>query len=70
MKVPCVILRNETERPEVVEAGGAIISGTNAEAILQSVISASRLKDWDIPDGYQYMNVSDRVVNYILSKNQ
>jgi hypothetical protein len=27
-------------------------------------------REWDIPDGYDYMNVSDRVVNYILSKKQ
>jgi hypothetical protein len=27
-------------------------------------------RDWKIPEGYDYMNVSERVVNYILSKNQ
>jgi UDP-N-acetylglucosamine 2-epimerase (non-hydrolysing) len=71
LKVPCVIVRNETERPEVVEAGGAVISGINAEAILESVKIMSRpLDEWQIPDGYNYLNVSDRVVNYILSKNQ
>lgn len=71
MHVPCVIVRNETERPEVVEAGGAIISGINAESILESVkIIESVNRDWKIPDGYDYTNVSDRVVNYILSKNQ
>lgn len=72
MQVPCVILRNETERPEVVEAGGAIIAGTNADTIYESTLSAMRLrnKNWDIPDGYQYMNVSERVVNYILSNKQ
>lgn len=71
MQVPCVILRNETERPEVVEAGGAIIAGTNADAIFESTVAATKMKrSWPIPDGYQWDNVSDRVVNYILSKNQ
>lgn len=70
MKVPCVILRNETERPEVVEAGGAIISGTMRGSILNSVMSAKKLSGWTIPDGYQHLNVSQKVVNYILSKNQ
>jgi UDP-N-acetylglucosamine 2-epimerase (non-hydrolysing) len=69
--VPCVIVRNETERPEVVEAGGAIISGIKAESILESVkiMSSLKNKNWTIPDGYNDLNVSDKVVNYILSKN-
>lgn len=72
MHVPCVIVRNETERPEVVEAGGAVISGINANSIFDSVKIVDGLKnrDWDIPQGYEYMNVSDRVVNYILSYGQ
>jgi UDP-N-acetylglucosamine 2-epimerase (non-hydrolysing) len=69
LKVPCVIVRNETERPEVVEAGGAIISGINADSILRSVEIADKMeRTWTIPAGYDYMNVSDRVVNYILSR--
>ena len=72
LKKPCVIVRNETERPEVVEAGGAIISGINAESILDSVktMMIDTFLDWQIPTGYDYLNVSDRVVNYILSKRQ
>lgn len=70
--VPCVIVRNETERPEVVEAGGAIISGINAQSILDSVkvMDALKNRDWAIPQGYGDLNVSQRVVNYILSKKQ
>lgn len=72
MHVPCVIVRNETERPEVVEAGGAIISGIDADAILESTIIIDKIKNrnWAIPEGYNDLNVSDRVVNYILSKNR
>jgi len=71
MHVPCVIVRNETERPEVVEAGGAVISGINAEAILKSVQRMMGLsRKWDIPDGYNDLNVSDKVVNYILGNVQ
>lgn len=70
LHVPCVIVRNETERPEVVEAGGAIISGINAQSIFESVkaIDALENRNWQIPAGYDYMNVSERVVNFILSK--
>lgn len=71
MHVPCVMVRNETERPEVVEAGGAIISGTKAEDILESVKRIKNIKrNWVIPQGYDDLNVSQRVVNYILGKNQ
>lgn len=71
MQVPCVILRNETERPEVVEAGGAIIAGTNADAIFESTVVATKMKkSWPIPDGYEWNTVSEKVVNYILSKQQ
>jgi len=71
MKVPCVIVRNETERPEVVEAGGAIISGINAESILDAFKRMYlKKRNWGIPQGYGDLNVSDRVVNFILGKNQ
>jgi UDP-N-acetylglucosamine 2-epimerase (non-hydrolysing) len=71
LHVPCVIVRNETERPEVIEAGGAVISGIDAKSILDSVEVLSKItkRNWQIPEGYDYNNVSDRVVNYILSKS-
>ena len=71
MKVPCVIVRNETERPEVVEAGGAVISGINAESILDCFkLMYMKKRNWEAPQGYNDLNVSDRVVNFILGKNQ
>lgn len=72
MKVPCVIVRNETERPEVVEAGGAIISGISVDSIIDAVsIMIKKIgTSWAIPDGYDHQNVSERVVNYILSTRQ
>lgn len=68
LKVPCVIVRNETERPEVVEAGGAVISGIDRYRILDAVRVADTLTNWNIPAGYEFLNVSDKVVNFILSK--
>ena len=67
---PCVIVRNETERPEVIEEGGAIISGTDSEEIFRCIRIMERASWWGIPDGYDDFNVSDKVVNYILSKSQ
>lgn len=66
--VPCVIVRNETERPEVVEAGGAVVSGTDRYKILDAMKVAHGLKNWTIPAGYEFLNVSDKVVNFILGK--
>ena len=70
--IPCVIVRNETERPEVVEAGGAIISGVNATKILESTqrMVSMENRNWPIPSGYDDLNVSEKVVNYILGAKQ
>lgn len=35
--VPCVTLRDNTERPETIEVGSNILAGTNAESILSKV---------------------------------
>lgn len=37
LNVPVVVLRDETERPEVVEAGAAILVGSNSEEIFRAV---------------------------------
>ena len=42
---PVLVLRNETERPEVVEAGGAILVGPNREVIVRE--TSSLLTDRD-----------------------
>jgi len=70
LRVPCVIVRNETERPEVVEAGGAIISGIDPNNIIRCTEIMDRLqhRTWETPQGYEYLDVSDRVVNYMLSE--
>jgi len=71
MKVPCVIMRDTTERPEVVETGAAMISGINAQKILectQRMLDVPR--DWRIPRGFDDTNVSEKVVNFILGERQ
>ena len=37
LKVPCVTLRDNTERPETLEVGSNVLSGVNQERILESV---------------------------------
>ncbi|MDR7072047.1 non-hydrolyzing UDP-N-acetylglucosamine 2-epimerase [Fictibacillus barbaricus] len=68
--VPTVTMRNSTERPETVECGSNCVSGVKAEQILSSVkVMANQPKTWSIPDGYDDLDVSDRVVKFILGGN-
>ena len=72
LHVPCVILRSTTERPEVVEAGGATISGFKSDKILESVKRMVEIKNtnWNVPEGYNFKNVSDKVINFMLGEKQ
>ena len=69
--IPSVILREVTERPEIVETGSTMLSGVDSNQILmatQIMLNCSR--DWRIPEGYGDLNVSDKVIHYILGANQ
>ncbi len=45
-KVPCVSIRQSTERPETVESGAHIVAGINSNNIVDSVETAVNMK-WD-----------------------
>jgi UDP-N-acetylglucosamine 2-epimerase (non-hydrolysing) len=52
LKVPCVTLRNNTERPETLEVGANILAGTNPNEIVkktQQMLKSDR--DWRNPFG-------------------
>jgi UDP-N-acetylglucosamine 2-epimerase (non-hydrolysing) len=69
-QVPTVTMRNSTERPETVECGSNCVSGVSAEQILFSVkVMTHEQKKWSIPAGYDDLDVSDRVVKFILGGN-
>jgi UDP-N-acetylglucosamine 2-epimerase (non-hydrolysing) len=52
LKIPCVTVRDNTERPETIAAGINILAGTNAEKILESAKSmAENGKTWINPFG-------------------
>ncbi|MFA5008033.1 MAG: UDP-N-acetylglucosamine 2-epimerase (non-hydrolyzing) [Candidatus Omnitrophota bacterium] len=52
LKVPCVTLRNNTERPETVYVGSNIVSGTSPQRILNSAVKMSSIKrNWQNPFG-------------------
>lgn len=69
-QVPTVTMRNSTERPETVECGSNCVSGVSAKQILSSVkVMTYQEKQWSIPEGYDDLDVSDRVVKFILGGN-
>lgn len=52
LKVPCVTLRDNTERPETLQVGSNILAGTDPQKILQSVNKMIEIKtNWKNPFG-------------------
>lgn len=52
LKIPCVVTRISTERPETVELGSSIVAGTQSEHILKAVQTILQQKpDWQQPYG-------------------
>jgi len=52
LKVPCVTLRDNTERPETLEVGSNMLVGTNPEKIVDGVrMMLNKVRNWDNPFG-------------------
>ncbi|MEM3713292.1 MAG: UDP-N-acetylglucosamine 2-epimerase (non-hydrolyzing) [Thermoproteota archaeon] len=67
LKVPCVTLRYNTERPETLDVGANVIAGTEPENILEKTrIMMERSKSWENPFGDG--RSAERIVNIINSQ--
>ena len=67
-KIPNIILRDKTERPETIESGSSIISMNSKSDILNSIKFTTENKlISDEVAGYHDLNVSKKVLNIILS---
>ena len=65
-KVPTVTIRDVTERPETIECGSNILSGTETKSIIQCVKTVLALeKDWAAPKEYLIDNVSEIVIRIL-----
>mgnify|MGYP000403937557 CR=1 FL=1 len=67
--VPCVTLRENTERPETVEVGANVIAGTDPSVVLEHTSAAiQRESDWSNPFGDG--NTAVRIVDTILGTSE
>jgi UDP-N-acetylglucosamine 2-epimerase (non-hydrolysing) len=62
-----VTIRDVTERPETIECGSNMLSGTDPDMILQCVRTVlDRKRNWVVPEEYRVKNVSDAVSKILL----
>ena len=67
LNVPCVTLRDNTERPETIEVGSNILAGTNAESILSKTKEMiNRDNNWNNPFGDG--KAGERIIKILMSK--
>jgi len=65
--VPTITIRDVTERPETIECGSNMLSGTKTETVVQCVQTVLALeKKWTTPEEYLVNNVSELVVKILL----
>jgi len=67
MGVPTVTVRDSTERPETIECGSNVLSGTDPEKIrscLKLMLDGARR--WEAPAEYLVNDVSGTVANVVL----
>jgi UDP-N-acetylglucosamine 2-epimerase (non-hydrolysing) len=69
--VPNVTIRDVTERPETLEVGSNMLSGSDPEMVKACVATVlSQKKPWEPPPEYLVANVSDSVVRIVLGHRE
>jgi UDP-N-acetylglucosamine 2-epimerase (non-hydrolysing) len=68
LQVPCVTLRDDTERPETVAAGGNILAGRVSTELLKNTNDMlSRARDWANPFGDG--KAASRIIDFLLESS-
>lgn len=71
LRVPTVTIRDSTERPETINCGSNIISGLSSRDIITCFdVMIKSKRDWDDPEGYHVLDVSDKIVKMLLGVHQ
>jgi len=66
-RVPTVTLRDVTERPETIEVGSNMLSGSSPNSILSCVKTVlNHSSNWNPPPEYLVKNVSNTIVKVLL----
>jgi UDP-N-acetylglucosamine 2-epimerase (non-hydrolysing) len=66
---PCIVLRNTTERQELMETGSWILAGTNKDDIVRAFRSIDEMRQvWPVLDDYSKVNVSDTVIRILMGQ--
>jgi UDP-N-acetylglucosamine 2-epimerase (non-hydrolysing) len=65
LKIPCVTLRDNTERPETLDVGANVLAGSSPEKILDCVkLMITRANNWRNPFGDG--KAGERIVKIII----
>ncbi|MHA1130837.1 MAG: non-hydrolyzing UDP-N-acetylglucosamine 2-epimerase [Candidatus Helarchaeota archaeon] len=68
LNIPCVLMRDSTERPELLENNSMILSGIETQDILSAFEIAITMKVGDIPADYKDVDVSDKIIKLLMRK--
>jgi UDP-N-acetylglucosamine 2-epimerase (non-hydrolysing) len=69
LKVPCITLRENTERPETLESGGNVLSGTDSQRILNSIEKMlNKQIKWITPFGNG--DTSKKIIDLLMAKDK
>lgn len=67
LKVPVILMRTSTERPELLENNSMILSGIETKYILQATKITEKLSMGNEPEGYKEI-VSEKIIKIIARK--
>jgi len=65
--VPCITLRDNTERPETLDVGSNILAGTDSDKIFEAAkVSIAQNKTWANPFGDG--KTGSKIINILMDK--
>lgn len=69
MTVPSVIIRDSTERPELIESGACMLSGLNPDDVVRCCrVMKKKEYTCSVPEEYDIEDVSEKVIQILLGE--
>lgn len=66
LRVPCVTLRNKTERVELLEEGANILAGINKDGIVRAAKELMRCDSWEWKEDIYQRNTAHKICSILL----